>query len=98
MEREARRRELDPEGLREARREATRRTRARQVRTGLTFHEIRERCLLDGYPKAERTLRRILAEEIERGTIDFHSTSRRFALNGAIPADVRDALRSLELE
>jgi hypothetical protein len=59
-ERESRRREADPEGLRAARREATRRTRERQAARGLTFHELRERCLV----RDEETLRFVLRDEI----------------------------------
>ena len=33
----------------------------------------------------------------ERGVVDYHSTSRRYVLNGALPYDVRLALRDLEL-
>ena len=42
-------------------------------------------------------LRRILDQEVERGVVDYHSTSRRYVLNGALPADVRLALRDLQL-
>ena len=34
---------------------------------------------------------------VERGVVDYHSTSRRYVLNGALPDDVRLALRDLEL-
>ena len=37
----------------------------------------------------------ILEQEVERGVVDYHSTSRRYVLNGALPADVRLALRDL---
>ena len=94
-EREARRREEDPEGLRAARREATRRTRERQAAHGLTFHELRERCLLVGYPDPEGTLRRVLREEVASGRIEYHSTSRRYSLNGGLPEDVKRALLDL---
>ena len=33
-----------------------------------------------------------------RGTVDYHSTSRRFVLNGSLDAATREALRQLELD
>jgi hypothetical protein len=93
--RERRRREEDPERLKAARREATRRTRERQAAHGLTFHELRERCLIVGYPDPEGTLRRVLREEVASGRVEYHSTSRRFTLNGGLPEDVKRALLDL---
>jgi hypothetical protein len=94
-ERERRRRESDPEGVRAANREKTRRTRARQAAHGLTFHELRERCLIRGYPDAEGTLRRVLRDEIHRGRIEYHSTTRRFVMNGGLDPETRRALLDL---
>jgi hypothetical protein len=95
-QREARARERDPEGFAERRRLRNARYRARQAASGLTFHQLAQRCLLSQYVDAERTLRRVLREEVERGTIDYHSTLRRYELNGIDPA-LREALELLEL-
>jgi hypothetical protein len=38
-----------------------------------------------------------LRQEVERGVVDYHSTSRRYSMNRGLPADVRVALRDLEL-
>jgi hypothetical protein len=96
-ERERRARELDPEGFRARRRRIDAAYRERHAAHGLTFHELCERCLQDGYPDAEQTLRRVLREELERGVLDYNTTTRRYSLNGALPADVRDALLDLRL-
>ncbi len=90
--REARRRELDPDGLRAARRLATRRYREKQAASGFTFHELWQRV---GGERATPVT--ILNEEVRRGRIDYRSTSRRYSMNGALPDDVRRALRDLEL-
>lgn len=37
----------------------------------------------------------VLREELRRGTIEYHSTTRRYVLNGGLPADVRLAVRDL---
>jgi hypothetical protein len=42
-------------------------------------------------------LRRVLRDELRRGRIVYHATSRRFELNGHLPADVKEALRKLRL-
>jgi hypothetical protein len=34
---------------------------------------------------------------VAEGRVDYHSTSRRYRLNGGLPDDVRLALRELEL-
>jgi hypothetical protein len=34
---------------------------------------------------------------VRSGLVDYHSTSRRYCLNGGLPDDVRLALRDLEL-
>ena len=92
VERERRRREAHPEAHRARRREAGRRCRQRQTATGRTFTELLHR--VGGDPA---TLRLILDDEVRRGTIDYCAASRRFRLNGALSADVRFALRDLEL-
>lgn len=94
--REQARKEADPEGFRAYRREVTRRWRARQKqRGGLTFTELRDRCLIDGYPDGEGTLRRVLAQEVRLGRIEYHSTSRRYLLNGGLDSDLCEALLGL---
>ncbi len=91
MERERIRREQDPEGLRGAQRERTRRTRAKQAAHGLTFQQ-----LLATSPRGDATsLRLVLREEIALGRIEYHSTSRRYLLNRGLPADLRRAFRDL---
>jgi hypothetical protein len=44
---------------------------------------------------AERALRSVLADEMRRGTIEYHSTTRRCRLNEALPDDLRDTLLAL---
>ena len=68
----ARRRELDPEGVRLARRLATRRCRAKQRAAGLTFEDLLRRV---GGQRA--TLVTILDDELRKGRIDYLSASRR---------------------
>jgi hypothetical protein len=93
FERERRRRERDPEGVRAARREASARCRARQAATGRTFHELLERV------GGEReVLVAILRSEIALGRVVYLGGSRRYRLNGQLPEDVREALRQLALE
>jgi hypothetical protein len=41
------------------------------------------------------TLRTILNDEVRRGRIAYHSTSRRYELNGAVEPELLAALRSL---
>jgi hypothetical protein len=96
-EREARRRERDPEGLRAARREATARCRERQAAHGLTLAQLERACLLDTYPRPRETLARVLRELVASGVVDYHSTSRRYQLNGGLDAETVAALRQLEL-
>jgi hypothetical protein len=94
-ERERRRRERDREAFRERHREATARCRERQREHGLTLAQLRQRCLLDSYPEAEQTLRRVLAEEVRLGRIEYRSTSRRYLLNGDLDPETAAALRAL---
>jgi hypothetical protein len=91
-EREARRRGRDPEAFKLAGREKSRRCRARHAAHGLTFDELWRRVGGD-----RRTLVTILGDEECRGRVDYHSTSRRYRLNGGLPADVVVALRALRL-
>ena len=90
--RERRQKERDPDGYRAVRRRADANCRNRQRAHGKTFTELAEsvRC-----PKW--MLRQILREELALGRIDYHSTSKRYSLNGGIPEDVKAALRDLEL-
>jgi hypothetical protein len=37
----------------------------------------------------------VLADEMRRGTIEYHSTTRRCRLNEALPDNLRDALLAL---
>jgi hypothetical protein len=58
MERQRIRREEDPEGVRDERRRAARKTRARQRETGLTFHELASRAAVQHSETGPRTLAR----------------------------------------
>jgi len=101
-ERERAAREADPEGFRARRRAATRRTRERQAQHGLTFEKLLQRS------RARRSamtrslgdpdvLRFVLRDLVRSGVVDYHSSSRRYVLNGRLPEDVKQALRDLEL-
>jgi hypothetical protein len=72
----------------------SRRYRERLRAGSLTFAELRRACLLDRYPDAEQTLKRIVAEEVRAGRVEV--VQRRLRLNG-LPDDVKTALRELEL-
>ena len=37
----------------------------------------------------------VLRDELRRGRIEYHTSSRRYVLNGGIPEDVKEALRKL---
>jgi hypothetical protein len=37
------------------------------------------------------TLAFVLRDEIARGHVDYHSTTRRYSLNGGLPEDVKRA-------
>lgn len=75
----------------------TARCPARHTEHGLTLAQLRDHCLMDSYPRAEETLRRVLREEVERGTVDFHSTSRRGRAERAPAARRVAALRALDI-
>jgi hypothetical protein len=98
-EREQARRAADPDGFRARRREATRRTRTRQAEAGLTFHELLERSREHGVvaagPGDRAVLAWVLRDELRRGRIDYHGSSRRYVLNGGLPEDVKAAMRDL---
>jgi hypothetical protein len=95
-EREAGRREEDPERLKAANREATRRCRERQAASGRTLHELKARIGRRTGSPAE-AIATILADEVRRGRVTYHSTTRRFELRrDAFPPDVIAALRDLE--
>jgi hypothetical protein len=49
---------------------------------------------MDDYPRPQETLRRVLAQEVRRGRIDYHRTSRRYGLD----LETREALRALTLD
>ena len=100
LERERARREADPEAFRARRREASARSRARQVEHGFTFTELlrgqrgrRNRSPVDD----PVTLRLVLADEVRQGRVDYCGSSRRYVLNGALPEDVKAALSELDL-
>jgi hypothetical protein len=100
LDRDRKRREADPDGVREERRLATRRTRQRQRAHGLTFHELATSAAIAHSEAGPATLARILREEIARGRVEYHSTSRRFVLNvlnGGLSEDVKRALLDLGL-
>jgi hypothetical protein len=89
-ERERRRRKHDPDGFRAARRAATQRCREQQVAHGRTFTELLRSTGAD-----PAVLATVLRQEVERGIVEYHSTSRRYVLNGALPPSVKRALRDL---
>ena len=83
---------LDPEALRAAERAACLRYRERQRQRGLTFRELTERAAIAHTGADERTLRRILWEEVERGTVDYLGATPRFrAERRPRPGDCRGA-------
>jgi hypothetical protein len=101
-ERERRQREVDPEGHRARRREATARCREKQVAHGLTFDELlrrsRERAgFTQGAIGDPVVLRTVMNDLVRRRVVDYHSTSRRYCLNGGLPDDVKLALAEIEL-
>jgi hypothetical protein len=57
---------------------------------GLTFHELLLRS-----PCGPERLEIIPRDEIRRGRVEYHSTSRRYVLNGGLPEDVKLALQDL---
>ena len=87
-ERERRRRESDPEGILAARRAISARRRERQRAHGLTFAELLARSPVSD----PAVLRLVLNDEVRRGTVEYHSTTRRYTLNGALDAETRAAL------
>jgi hypothetical protein len=96
-ERERRQREEDPNGSASSAAVRTR-TVARDARADGPCASSRTlRKLLERVGGDPATLRIILREEIERGVIEYHSTSRRYVLNGGLPEDVKAALREIRL-
>jgi hypothetical protein len=87
VERERRRREADPDGFRERRRQVSRRHRAWQAQHGLLFSE-----LLRSTGAEPDVLAFVLRDEVRRGHLDYRSTSRRYVLNGGLEPAVRRAL------
>jgi hypothetical protein len=101
-ERERAARDRDPEGFRARRRAPTRRTRARQVKHGLTFEQLlqRSRARRSAMTRSlgdPETLAHVLRDLVRSGVVDYHSTSRRYVLNGRLPEDVKQAFRDLGL-
>jgi hypothetical protein len=90
-ERYERAKAADPDRVREW----SRRYRERLRAGSMTFAELRRSCLLDNYPDAENTLRRIIAEEVRAGRVEI--VQRRLRLNGAIDEATKQALAELEL-
>ena len=60
--------------------------------SGLTFNELWHRVGGD-----RGSLWAVLRNEVRRGRIDYHSTTRRYALNGGLDPAVRKALLDLGL-
>lgn len=58
-----------------------------EAASGLTFHELWLRVGGD-----RGSLWTILRNEVRSGRIDYHSTTRRYRLNGGLPGDVKLAL------
>ena len=83
MERELQRRAEDP---------ATGRTPELEATSGLTFNEL---WLLVGGDRGSLWV--VLRNEVRRGRIDYHPTTRRYVLNGGLDPAVRKALLDLGL-
>ena len=83
MEREHQRRAEDP---------ATGRPREPDAASGLTFNELWLRVGGD-----RGSLWVVLRNEVRRGRIDYHPTTRRYVLNGGLDPAVRKALLDLGL-
>jgi hypothetical protein len=94
-EREAARRQADPEGFRERHADAARRSRARRVAAGLTFEELARRSGAPPDSLQREWLAHVLRDEVRRERIEYHSASRRYVPNDGLPADVKAALRGL---
>lgn len=83
MEREGQRRAEDPAGagLENGKRRAASRSKNFWLRVG-----------------GDRgSLWRVLRNEVRRGRIDYHYTTKRYVLNGGLPADLRQALLRIGL-
>ena len=78
MERERQRSAEDP---------ATGRPREPEAASGLTFHELWLRVGGD-----RGSLWVVLRNEVRLGRIDYHSTTRRYVLNGGLDPALRQAL------
>jgi hypothetical protein len=78
MERERQRSAEDP---------ATGRPRKPEAASGLTFDELWRRVGGD-----RGSLWVVLRNEVRRGRIDYHSTTRRYVLNGGLDPALRQAL------
>lgn len=67
---------------------------------GLTFDELLARSRQAAGAKQgsigdPAVLAYVLRDEVRRGRVEYHSTSRRYVLNGGLPEDVKQALRKL---
>ena len=71
---------------------ATGRTPEAKAASGLTFNELWLRVGGD-----RGSLWAVLRNEVRRGRIDYHPTTRRYALNGGLDPAVRKALLDLGL-
>jgi hypothetical protein len=78
--------------VRAAHREVSARSWAKHASRGRTFHELLEAT--EGDPKL---LAWVLRDELRRGHVEYHSSSRRYLLNGGLSEDVKEALRELRL-
>jgi hypothetical protein len=91
-ERYRRAKEADPERVREWSREYRERLRRRS----LTITQLAERATVDHGNAGPDVLRAVLRDEIRRGRVELVQ-GRYYRLNGALPDDVKTALRELEL-
>jgi hypothetical protein len=71
---------------------ATGGTREPEAASGLTFNELWLRVGGD-----RRSLWAVLRSEVRRGRINYHSTTKRYVLNGGLDPAVRKALFRLGL-
>ena len=77
----------EPEGQRRAEDPTMGRTREPEAASGLTFDELWLRVGGD-----RGSLWAVLRNEIRLGRIDYHSTTKRYVLNGGLDPAVRKAL------
>ena len=80
-------RSMEGERQRRAEDTATGGTREPEAASGLTFSELWLRVGGD-----RGSLWAVLRNEVRRGSIDYHSTTKRYVLNGGLDPAVRKAL------